>query len=345
MIEATDTEEKAETTVGHGGHDQLPTKIIPWLSQKVNSKCPIKRTESLTKAKLVAHGTSPKTGGKPSLRGLSCSRSCSPTSTPSVYHLAARKGGAGRPRRAAMRDNPPIGTTAGAKAQAQHKPTVTPAGGATRPISAGRSPRAPPAGWSGAGEQAREGRPRAAPGAPRKGEHTEPQSGRTSGTGGAEEGDRTGSPTERRPARGASQRGGRAPPAERAGRAKPRATSGARTAARHAGEPGRSAQKAEGGRATGAAARDEATPGAGPHTAVGAGTPAAHCGAGARAGRRRGPHGDAPSRPRGPPARRAPCAFRAHCRPGRADNSPPIRRRVAPAGATTSPGLGAVPYT
>ena len=41
------------------------------------------------------------------------------------------------------------------------------------------------------------------------------------------------------------------------------------------------------------------------HSLEGVGTPAAHCGAGPHAGRRRGPHGDAPSRPRGPPARHA----------------------------------------
>ena len=41
------------------------------------------------------------------------------------------------------------------------------------------------------------------------------------------------------------------------------------------------------------------------HSLAGVGTPAAHCGAGPHAGRRRGPHGDAPSRPRGPPARHA----------------------------------------
>lgn len=41
------------------------------------------------------------------------------------------------------------------------------------------------------------------------------------------------------------------------------------------------------------------------HSLEGVGTPAAHCGAGPHAGRRRGPHGDATSRPRGPPARHA----------------------------------------
>ena len=43
-VEVTDTRNK-EKRAGHGGHDQLPTKIIPRLSRKVKSKCPIKRTE------------------------------------------------------------------------------------------------------------------------------------------------------------------------------------------------------------------------------------------------------------------------------------------------------------
>ena len=247
---------------------------------------------------------------KGSLREPTPLRTCS-NSEHSLYRIAARKGGAGR-------TGPPSGTgpptpaTAGAKEQAQQN--QTPAGARSDPKRGPQAARAP-AGWSGAGEQAREGRPRAAPGAPRKGEHPGPQSGRTTGTGGAEEGDRTGSPTERRPARGASQRGGRAPPAERAGRAKPRAP--ARRAPRRAPRRGAGAQcaKSGGGPRHRRGSEGRAAPGAGPHTAEGAGTPAAHCGAGARAGRRRGPHARATSRGRGPPARRAPCAFRAHCRP------------------------------
>ena len=133
MIEATDTEEKAETTVGHGGHDQLPTKIIPWLSQKVNSKCPIKRTDSLTIAKLVAHGTSPRAGVQRPLRGLSVYRSFFPSSTPSVYRLppAPAGGGRGTSRAHCGRNGRKAGRN-GAKEPAPDQP-VTPAGAQRAP--------------------------------------------------------------------------------------------------------------------------------------------------------------------------------------------------------------------
>ena len=124
----------------------------------------------MTKAELVAHGTSPRAGVQRPLRGLSVYRSFSPSSAPSVYHC--------RPQ--GRRGPPTAGRHAGQPTDRHNGrrkgtgPTETyrnPGGGATRPISAARRPRAPPAGWSGAGEQAREGRPRAAPGAPERGAH------------------------------------------------------------------------------------------------------------------------------------------------------------------------------
>ena len=95
---------------------------------------------------------------------------------------------------------------------------------------------------------------------------------------------------------------------------------------------GRGVRKKRRGPRPQARQRGTSGPEAGPHTAEGVGAqrppgtggPAAFCrGAG--------------TRPRS--------GASAPCRPGRADNSPPIRRRVAPAGATTSPGLGAASFT
>ena len=242
MIEATDTEEKAETTVGHGGHDQLPTKIIPWLSQKVNSKCPIKRTESLTKAELVAHGTSPKTGGKLSLRGLSRSRSCSPTSTPSVYHLAARKGGAGGPRPPAMRESLPTETTAGAKELTQRQHHRNPGGGRNAPHKRGPQPaRAPRRVERSRGTGARGEAPRGPGGPPKGGAHgaaerANQRDGRSGGGRPNREPDGTqtgpGGPASGGAAR--PRRSGRAAPSPgpQAARAPPRATQGSRGAVR-----------------------------------------------------------------------------------------------------------------
>lgn len=117
-------------------------------------------------AKLVAHGTSPRAGGRASLRGLSVYRSFSPSSALSVYR-AARKGGAARPRRAAMqragttRDSQGEGEKAGPPARMQgageKKPGGEKARGSNRP-GAGE-PLPPPAfSWSGPRRRGREAR-------------------------------------------------------------------------------------------------------------------------------------------------------------------------------------------
>lgn len=117
-------------------------------------------------AKLVAHGTSPRAGGKASLRGLSVLRSFSPSSAPSVYR-AARKGGAARPRRAAMqragttRASQGEGEKAGPPARMQGAGEKKPGGEKARESNrpGAGEPLPPPAfSWSGPRRRGREAR-------------------------------------------------------------------------------------------------------------------------------------------------------------------------------------------
>lgn len=194
----------------------------------------------MTKAELEAHGTSPKTGGKPSLRGLSVYRSFSPSSAPSVYHCRP-KGRRGPPtagRHAGQPTDRHNGRRKGTGPTETHR---NPGGGATRPISAARRPRAPPPGGAEPGNRRARGGPARPRGPPERGSTRGRRAGEPPGRaerrrateqGARRNADRPGGPASGGAAR--PRRSGRAAPSHgpQAARAPPRATQGSRGAVR-----------------------------------------------------------------------------------------------------------------
>ena len=228
-------------------------------------------------AKLGAHGTSPQTGGKRSLRGLSPLRGCSSLDF-LLATFAARLGG----------QNARSPSPRGAQRAQQARPT----GRARPPRRERRRDKGGP------------GRPQPRPRAP-------PQTGGSTGTrraagrpGRREQGRPPAreAAVERRPGRTASTGGAGRP--RRSGRARPRARRGPRpTPARARAPPGPQwRKKPRGAGPYRARQRGTSGPGAGAHTLEGLGTPARR-GPGAQPGEERGPERRAHPRERaaGPP--------------------------------------------